>query len=36
MAQIESADQLAVCQQTNHLESQADRNTNNILNAIAG
>ena len=36
MAQIESADQLAVCQQTNQLGSQADRNTNNILNAIAG
>ena len=34
MAQIESADQLAVCQQTNQLGSQADRNTNNILNAI--
>ena len=36
MAQIESADQLAVCQQTNQLGSQADRNTNSILNAIAG
>lgn len=36
MAQIESADQLAVCQQTNSLSTQADRNTNNILNAIAG
>ena len=36
MAQIESADQLAVCQQTNALSSQAERNTNNILNAIAG
>lgn len=35
MAQIESADQLAVCQQTNQLGSQADRNTNNILTAIA-
>ena len=34
MAQIESADQLAVCQQTNQLGSQADRNTNNILGAI--
>ena len=34
--QIESADQLAVCQQTNQLGSQADRNTNSILNAIAG
>ena len=36
MAQIESADQLSVCQQTNQLVSQADRNTNSILNAIAG
>lgn len=36
MAQIESADQLAVCQQTNALTNQADRNTNSILNAIAG
>ena len=36
MAQIESADQLAVCQQTNALSGQADRNTNSILNAIAG
>lgn len=35
MAQIESADQLAVCQQTNQLGSQSDRNTNNILSAIA-
>ena len=35
-AQAEAADQLAVCQQTNSLGSQADRNTNSILNAIAG
>ena len=35
-AQAEAADQLAVCQQTNTLGSQAERNTNNILNAIAG
>lgn len=35
-SQIEAADQLAVCQQTNALTSQADRNTNSILNAIAG
>ena len=35
-AQIEAADQLSVCQQTNTLTTQADRNTNNILNAIAG
>ena len=34
-AQSEAADQLAICQQTNQLGSQADRNTNNILNAIA-
>lgn len=35
-AQAEAADQLAVCQQTNALSGQADRNTNSILNAIAG
>ena len=35
-AQSEAADQLAVCQQTNTLGSQAERNTNSILNAIAG
>lgn len=35
MAQMESADQLAVCQQTNALATQADRNTNNIVKAIA-
>ena len=35
-AQAEAADQLAVCQQTNTLTRQADSNTNNILNAIAG
>lgn len=35
-AQIEAADQLAVCQQTNTLTSQNERNTNSILNAIAG
>ena len=34
-AQAEAADQLAVCQQTNQLGSQADRNTNTILNAIS-
>lgn len=34
LAQNEAADQLSVCQQTNQLGSQADRNTNNILNAI--
>lgn len=34
LAQNEAADQLAVCQQTNTLATQADRNSNNILNAI--
>lgn len=32
----QAADQLAVCQQTNTLSTQAERNTNSILNAIAG
>ena len=36
LAQTEAADQLAVCQQTNTLSSQSERNTNSILNAIAG
>ena len=36
LAQNEAADQLSVCQQTNQLGSQADRNTNSILDAIAG
>jgi len=36
MAQIESADQLAVCQQTNTLKSDYSNGTNAILNAIAG
>lgn len=35
LAQNEAADQLAVCQQTNALATQNERNTNNILNAIA-
>ena len=35
LAQNEAADQLAVCQQTNTLSSQNERNTNNILDAIA-
>ena len=34
LAQNEAADQLSVCQQTNTLSNQADRNTNNILGAI--
>lgn len=36
LSQNEAADQLAVCQQTNALTSQNERNTNSILNAIAG
>ena len=36
LAQNEAADQLSVCQQTNTLTSQNERNTNSILNAIAG
>jgi len=36
LAQNEAADQLAVCQQTNSLSTQNERNTNSILNAIAG
>ena len=35
LAQNEAADQLAVCQQTNQLGSQSERNTNSVLNAIA-
>ena len=35
LAQNEAADQLSVCQQTNQLGSQADRNANTILDAIA-
>ena len=36
LAQNEAADQLAMCNQTNTITSQNERNTNNILNAIAG
>lgn len=36
LAQNEAADQLSVCQQTNTLATQGERNTNSILNAIAG
>jgi len=36
LAQNEAANQLSVCQQTNALTSQNERNTNSILNAIAG
>ena len=35
LAQNEAADQLSVCQQTNTLSTQADRNTNSIVKAIA-
>lgn len=35
LATLDGSDKLAVCQQTNQLGAQADRNTNNILNAIA-
>lgn len=35
LAQNEAADQLSVCQQTNTLSTQADRNTNSVLDAIA-
>jgi hypothetical protein len=34
LAQLDGSDKLAVCQQTNQLGSQADRNTNSILGAI--
>lgn len=34
LAQNEAADQLAVCQQTNTLATQNERNTNSVLNAI--
>jgi hypothetical protein len=35
MAKNEAADQLSVCSQTNTLSTQADRNTNTIVKAIA-
>lgn len=35
LAQNEAADQLSVCQQTNQLGSQAEKNTNSILGAIS-
>lgn len=34
LSQLDGSDKLAVCQQTNQLGSQADRNTNEILKAI--
>ena len=36
LAQLDGADKLAICQQTNTLQNQAERDTNTILNAIAG
>lgn len=35
LAQLDGSDKLAVCQQTNQLGSQADRNANEILKAIS-
>lgn len=34
LAQNEAADQLSVCQQTNQLSTQGERNTNSVLSAI--
>ena len=36
LAKLEGNDNLAICQQTNTLQNQAERDTNAILNAIAG
>lgn len=36
LAQLDGADKLAICQQTNTLQNQAERDTQSILNAIAG
>lgn len=36
LSQLEGANKLSICQQTNALQNQAERNTNSILNAIAG
>lgn len=36
LSQLEGANKLSVCQQTNTLQNQAERDTNAILNAIAG
>ena len=36
LAQLDGADKLAICQQTNTLQNQAERDTTAILNAIAG
>ena len=36
LSQLDGANNLSVCQQTNTLQNQAERDTNAILNAIAG
>lgn len=36
LAQLDGSDKLSICQQTNTLQNQAERDTNAILNAIAG
>lgn len=36
LSQLEGANKLYICQQTNTLQNQAERDTNSILNAIAG
>ena len=36
LSQLDGNDKLAICQQTNTLQNQAERDTNAILNAIAG
>ena len=36
LSQLDGANKLSVCQQTNALQNQAERDTNAILNAIAG
>lgn len=36
LSQLEGANKLSICQQTNALQNQAERDTNAILNAIAG
>ena len=36
LSQLEGANKLSVCQKTNTLQNQAERDTNAILNAIAG
>ena len=36
LSQLDGANKLSVCQQTNTLQNQAERDTNAILNAIAG